>query len=271
MSERQRQARRELVVLATTVVALSRLVEGPLAWLVAGLLLALMLIGTLQVLAETLAEGVPVESLVTPAVAAVAGLGVLRLVPPGLPLVPAILGAGLLIDACLRIEIRILARAKGPTPVDRTILLAAGLLVAFLAFTGVAALVPGGLVEPLPAGAPAAAALREQSLVVLALADGFVAFLLGYRFAALQLGRLRSAATAALGYALAIAIAAGLLRAAAFPRLLGPALLTLALFLWDAFRGAGPAVRRDPRWAWQVVLLVVLGVVVVAWNLMLRS
>jgi len=271
VSERQAQARRELVILATTVVALSRLVDGPAAWAVAGLLLALMLVGTLQVLGETLSEGVPVESLVTPAVVALAGLGVLRLVPPGLLLVPAVLGAGLLIDACLRIEIRVLGRAKGPTPVDRAILLALGLLAAFLAFTGVAALVPGGLVEPAPAGAPGAAALPEHSLVVLALADGFVAFLLGYRFAAFHLGRLRPAATAALGYALAIAIAAGLLRAAAFPRLLGPALLTLALFLWDAFRGAGPAVRRDPRWAWQVALLIVLGVVVVAWNLMLRG
>ena len=271
MSERQRQARRELVVLAVTVVVLSRLLDGPLVWAVAGLLLALMLVGTLQVLGETLSEGVPVESLVMPAVAAVAGLGVLRLVPVGLLLVPAVLGLGLLVDACLRIEIRFLGRAKGPTPADRTILAVLGLLAAFLAFTGVAALVPGGLVEPLPAGAPAGPALPEQSLVVLALADGFVAFLLGYRFAALRLTRLRTAATAALGYALAIAIGAGLLRAAAFPRLLGPALLTLALFLWDSFRGAGPAVRRDPRWIWQVVLLAVLGVVVVTWNLMLRG
>jgi len=54
MIERQRQARRELVIVAVAVVALSSLVDGPVAWLVAGLLLATMLVGTLQVLAEAM-------------------------------------------------------------------------------------------------------------------------------------------------------------------------------------------------------------------------
>ena len=47
----------------------------------------------------------------------------------------------------------------------------------------------------------------------------------------------------------------------AIPRLLGPALLTLAFYLWDAFHAATPARRRDARWIWQTVLLAVLGVV----------
>jgi hypothetical protein len=43
-------------------------------------------------------------------------------------------------------------------------------------------------------------------------------------------------------------------------------LLTLVFFLWDAFHGTPPVQRRDPRWIWQTVLLVVLGALFVAWN-----
>jgi len=53
------------------------------------------------------------------------------------------------------------------------------------------------------------------------------------------------------------------------PRLMGPALLTLAFYLWDAFHAASPARRRDARWIWQTALLGGLGILVVAWNLLL--
>jgi hypothetical protein len=57
----------------------------------------------------------------------------------------------------------------------------------------------------------------------------------------------------------------------AIPRLIGPALLTLAFYLWDAIHSSSPARRRDFAWLWQIVLLVVLGIIVVAWNLLLRG
>ena len=82
---------------------------------------------------------------------------------------------------------------------------------------------------------------------------------------------LRSALFAAVTYGIAIAIAAAALRAIAIPRLLGPALLTLAFYLWDAFIGASPARRRDANWIWQTLLLAVLGVAVIAWNFLLRG
>ena len=74
----------------------------------------------------------------------------------------------------------------------------------------------------------------------------------------------------ALTYALAIAIGAAALRAMGIPRLIGPALLTLLFYLWDAFAGAAPSRRRDGRWLWQTGLLAVLGLAVIAWNLLLR-
>ena len=43
------------------------------------------------------------------------------------------------------------------------------------------------------------------------------------------------------------------------PRLLGPALLTLVLYLWSAYRGVPRTARRDARWIWEILLLAALG------------
>ena len=68
-----------------------------------------------------------------------------------------------------------------------------------------------------------------------------------------------------------VAIAAGATRAIDLPLLVGPAVLTLVFYLWDALHGTAPARRREPRFLWETILLVVLAVVVVAWNLRLRA
>ena len=47
-----RTARRDLALLAVTVVGLSRLTEPPVVWVIAVFLLVAMLFGTLQVLAD---------------------------------------------------------------------------------------------------------------------------------------------------------------------------------------------------------------------------
>lgn len=264
-------ARRDLAIAAVVVVGLSRLLEPPAVWAVAVFLLGAMLLGTLQVLADEAppteaAMGVPVESLILPAVAAVACLGAIRLVPFGLWLAPALLVTWWLVGRTLALEARINAAAEGLTVDDRTAVLVTILLVGFLAFTGVAAMVAGGLVQPDAGGKP----LQETNLLVLAGADAIVAFLLGYRAAALRVTDLRDALWSGLTYAVAIAIGAAGLRAMEIPRLIGPALLTLLFYLWDAFAGVAPARRRDGGWLWQTGLLAVLGLAVVAWNLLLR-
>jgi hypothetical protein len=149
---------------------------------------------------------------------------------------------------------------------DRTAVLVTILLVAFIGFTGVAAMVPGGLVQPQGGTGP----LPETNLLVLAIGDGIIAGLLGYRAVALRLGNLVDALWSAATYLAAIAIGAAALRAMEIPRLIGPALLTLAFYLWDALTGTHPARRRELRWIWQTGLLAALGVVVTAWNLLLR-
>jgi hypothetical protein len=270
-----RAARRDLTLVAVTIVGLSRLIEPPGVWFVAIFLLGAMLLGTLQVLGDERADddagglGVPIESLILPAVAAVAAVGAIRLVPFGLWLVPALVVTGVLVARCLSLEARILASRDGLDEEGRTAVLVTTLLVAFIGFVGVAATVPGGLVRPDSEGL-AGGPLPESDLIALALGDAVIAFLLGYRAAALRVATVRDALWSALTYAAAIAIGAAAVRAMEIPRLLGPALLTLVFYLWDAFHAATPTRRREARWIWQTVLLVGLGVVVIVWNLLLR-
>jgi hypothetical protein len=246
---------------------------------VAVLLLAATLLGSLQVLGAVEAPagdgGVPIESLILPAVAAIGCLGAIGLIPVGVWLVPALAATALLVDRALVLEERILVAEHGLSAEDRSSVLVATILIAFISFVGVATLVPGGLAGAVGAlGGPSGTAsgpLAGSDLLLLAIADALIAGLLGYRAAALRVASLRDALWSAATYAIAIAIGAAALRAMAIPRLIGPALLTLAFYLWDAFHGAPPSRRRDPAWIWQTILLLVVGVLVVGWNLLIRT
>lgn len=267
----------DLVVIAVALAAIGRLAEGPALWvaaLLAGLALGLAALEILGADAPPgVAElGVPVESLLLPAATGLASVFAIHVVPVGLLLVPALFAVGSLVAASIAIERRILARSSGPTTADRTALLGLVVLVAFVAFTGIAAAIPGALVEPLPTGVEdPVPGLPLGGLALLASLDGLVAGILGYRMAALQGPTLRGALGVALSYAAVIAIAAAALRAMALPRLVGPALLTLVLYLWSAYRGVQRGTRRDPRWIWEVLLLAALGVLVVLWNLVAQG
>ncbi len=238
-----RLARRDLAIAAVVVVGLSRLLEPP-ARLGSSrsFLLGAMLFGTLQVLADEAppAErrmGVPIESLILPSVAAVACLGAIRLVPFGLWLVagPA-RSPWLLVGRTLALEARINRGHGGPDrrTTGRRVLVTI-LLVGFLAFTGIAAMVPGGLVQP---GVRRRGAARDATC---SCSPGRTRSSRSCSATARRRCGSRTCATrsgSALTYAIAIAIGAAALRAMEIPRLIGPALLTLLFYLWDAFAGA---------------------------------
>jgi hypothetical protein len=270
--EHRRAHRRELVILAIAVIGLSRLLDGPLVWLAAALLAAAVAVGAAAYIADGRARDAPVEGVIMPALAAAATLGAIRIVPLGVLLIPALAAAWVLIDRTLAFEGSIAGRDAEATPDDRMTALGYAIVIAFLAFVGVATFIQGGLVEPPPsADAPAPVPLDEQALLLLALADALVAGLLGFRVSVLRERTLRDALWSAATYAAVVAIAAAAVRAVALPRLLAPALLALVFFVWDGVHGAPPTQRRDPRWIWQIALLVVLGGAVVAWNLALRT
>ena len=263
--------RLDLVIVATAVVAMAVVLSGPLVWLVAILLLAVVVVGTFRILADDASgsgSGVPIESLFLPAIAAIGCLGAMRLVPVGLGVVPALIAAGLLIDRALAIESEMARAVQGPTADDRVRTLMAILVVALVAFVGVAAIVPGGIAGT---GRPGAltVALPIGDLVLLALADAGIAGFLGYRAAALRSTSVREALWAAATYAAAIAVGAASIRAMGIPRLIGPALLMFLFYLWDTLHAVTPSQRRDPRWIWETVALAGVGAAVAFWNLRL--
>ena len=264
---------RDLAIAVGVVIALSRFAPDPFVWPIAIVLLAAVFLGGLQVVAEAdpaaQGVGVPVESLILPAAASVAALGAIRLVPIGVVLVPAFVLAGGLVGLAVVTELRV-ARASGPpSSTDRTAILVQIMIVGFLAFSGVAALVPGGLPTPGQAGG----GLGPDALAVIgqAGADAVIAFLLGYRTAALRTSNLRDVTWFGLTGAAVVAIAAVALRSIEIPRILGPALLVLVFFLWDAIHSGGPVRRRDPWRAWETVLLAVLAIVVIGWSVGIRG
>jgi hypothetical protein len=262
---------RDLVLAATIVIGLSRFVDGELPWVMAALLLAAMGLAGLQILGDidlaAQTAGVPIESVILPAVAAVAGIGVLRAVPIGLLLIPALVAVAWFLGLTVSTELRLAASTTPPSSADRAAVLLQALVAAFGAFIGIAILVPAGL--PGVAGVTAPASIAD--LAVLAIADGLIAFLLAYRISALRTSNLRDVGWAASTAAAVVAIGAAAFRTIEIPSLLGPALLVLVLFLWDAIHGGAPARRRDPRRRLETALLVVLGLVVVGWSLGLRG
>ena len=263
---------RDLVIAASTVVGMAAVLSGPLVWPAAILLLAGTIFGTLQVVGDVddqvAGHGVPIESLFVPAVAAMGCFGAIRLVPLGLAIVPALLLTGFLIDRTLAIESRLASTGQDASDEERSQALVAMLIVALVAFAGVAALVPGGMAGREASGAPIAP-LALGNLVLLAVADAVVAGLLGYRAAALRGSQVREALWAALTYAAAIAVGAAAIRAMGIPRLVGPALLMFLFYLWDSLHATSPTRRRDPRWIWETVVLAGLGAAVAFWNLSL--
>lgn len=260
-------ARRELMLVAAVLVGMARLVEGEGAFLVTGLLPAVILVVGIGVLDREEGRGRPFESLLVPAVLAGGAAAAIHLVPVGLGLLVAVGAFAVLFDRVLALEMRLLAQPTGASDADRARILLAAVVTAFVAFAGIAAIVPNGLADPAAAGG---AMLDESWLVVLAADDALIALLLGYRVASLRYGTALDAARSAVTYAIVIAVAAGAVRAIDLPRLVGPAVLTLVFYLWDELHGTAPAHRRDPRFLWETILLVVLAVVVVAWNLRLR-
>jgi hypothetical protein len=185
-------------------------------------------------------------------------------------MIPALGVLAIVLDRILALEIRLLAQHTSPSEADRSRVLLTALLAAFVAYTGLATLVPDALGDP-GVAATDGGTLALSGLVVLAFDVALVSLLLGYRLAVMRYGSAADAARSALTYALVIAVAAGATRAIDTPRLLGPVMLTLVFYLWDALHGTGRGRRRQPRFVVEVIVLAALGIVVIAWNLQLAG
>jgi hypothetical protein len=254
--------RRELAVLAAALVGASRLVDPPVAWAVVALTAATLVAGAWRALDASGPRSVPFAMLILPSAAAVVSCLAIRLVPVEPILGLAIVAAGVLVQLALTLEARLAAAVGGASSAVREQVVWLALIVAFVGFVGIAGAVPGGLVDPDASSTP----VGSLDVAILAMSDAALAAVLGYRLAALRIATTRDVLAFATTSAAVVLVAAGALHALAVPRLLGPALLTLVFFLWEALHAAGPARRRDARWLWEVVLLAALGLVVVALN-----
>ena len=265
-------AGRQIGLSVALLTLVARAVDGAWGWPVAGLAIVFVLVaGSRAVPVRTAPlRSIEFAPLLVPAVLAGAAIGAVRLAPVGLVVVALAAAVGLAVERLLALERRLAGVPDAIGADDRTIVTAAALATAFVGFVGVATLVPGGLAGKLPpvtsigVGGPA---LGRAALAALVAADAAVAVALGYRFARLRLPGGRRAWWVALSSGLVVAIGAGSVRVLGIPNLLGPALLTLLLFLWESYRGAAPERRRDPRWMWEIALLAILGAAVVVLNL----
>ena len=260
-------ARRELVVVATLLVALSLLVAPAEAPIVAALLPVAVLLAGLGVLRAAGAVTRPYASLLLPALLTGGTVASLHLVPPGLWLLVALAAFAVVVDLVLALEMGIAAQPNAVNEGDQARVLVAAVVTVFIAFTGVAALVPGGMPEPTASQTAGSSAMTQGWLLVLAAADAVAGLVVGWRISALRFGAPLEIARSAVTYGLVVAISAGLIRAIDLPRLVGPAVLTLVFYLWDAQHGSAPARRRERRFVWEMLLLGGLAIVVMAWNL----
>ncbi len=259
-------ARHELVLAATLLVGLSTLVAPDDAFVLAALLPVAVLVAGLGVLRAAGAPSRPYAALLLPAVMTGSAAAAVHLVPAGPWLLVAVAAFAIVLDRVVELESRIVLQVSGDSESDRSEVLVAAVVTAFLAFTGVASLIPGGMPEP--AGSPVAgtSAMTQGWLAALALADAAAALVIGWRISALRFGAPFQIVRSALTYALIAAISAGLIRAIDLPRLVGPAVLTLVFYLWDVQHASAPARRQERRFMWEMLLLAGLAIIVVAWN-----
>jgi hypothetical protein len=265
---------RDLSIAVGVIVALARFAPEGFVWPIAVVLLAAVYLGSLQIVGEAdpgaQSSGVPIESVLLPAAASIAALGAIRLVPIGIVLVPAFVLAGGLVALTLLTELRIARSSGPPADTERTAVQVEILLVGFLGWAGVAALVPGGLPSPGDGSGAGSGGGATVPLAWVAQAGGnaVIAFLLAYRAAALRSTSFRYVTWFALTGAAVVAIATVALRSIEIPRILGPALLVVVFFLWDAIHSGGRTRRRrDPRRIWETALLAVLAIAVIGWTL----
>jgi hypothetical protein len=135
--------------------------------------------------------------------------------------------------------------------------------IAFLAFAAVGGFVPAGL-------AGDGRTLTATALVATIALDVLIGGLAGYRIATLRLHSWREGVVALYQYAVASGHIGGFLRVLALPRLFGPALLTLLLYLVTGFRESPTPIRRSRRLIEESGLLVLIGAAAVIWGLLAK-
>lgn len=283
----ERNGARELGLVIATLAVCIHFIDGVPLWVATVLTVAAMISGVSHLLGDSRPWRTPPDRLVLPALAAFSVVGIAHLFAPVPWLAFVFVGTWLLVAWVVELETRDIsaqpgrATASGPVPGEAVARSEAGssdsldsharpfavrvgaLGIGFLAFAAVGGFVPGGL-------AGDGKTLTASGLVATIGLDVLIGGLAGYRIAALLPHSRREGLVAFYQYAVASGHVGGFLRVLALPRLFGPALLTLLLYLVTGFRESPTPMRQSRRLIEESGLLVLAGVAAVIWGLLAK-
>ena len=281
----ERSGARELGLVTAALAVSVHFVDGPPLWIATGFMIAAVVAAVTHLLGDWRPWRVSPERLVLPGLATFGVAGIAHLFGPVPWLAVVFVGAWLLITWVVELETatgeghKALAPAhvvvakgdpQGAEPAgsgdghSRPFEVRVGTLgIAFLAFAAVGGFVPGGL-------AGDGKTLTALALVATIALDVVIGGLAGYRIAALRVHTWREGVVAMYQYAVASGHIGGFLRVLALPRLFGPALLTLLLYLVTGFRESPTPIRRSRRLIEESGLLVLAGAAAVVWGLLAK-
>jgi hypothetical protein len=302
-----RSGAREIGLFVATLGVLVHFIDPAQAAIVTALVLVAAVLGMTAMFGEWKPWRVPLVPAILPALAAFATAGAARLVEPvpwllfvflagwavttwvvGLELAPADTAIDAPRDASLRpvvgapIRMRPTHRAEfdlprivaepldlepeepaHPRPVA---VRSAALGLSFAAFAAIGGLVPGGMADGL--GIPG-----TEALVLTVVLEVVVAGLLGYRLASLtRMSRFDRIVRilAFVQYAAPVGLLGAVLRVAGLPRLFGPALLTLVVYVITVIRDSTDPVLENRRLLQELAVLGTVGGVAVLWGVLVR-
>lgn len=296
----QRNGARELGLVIATLAVSAHFVDGMALWVAMVLIAVAMVSGVSHLLGEWRPWRIAPERLVLPALAAFSVVGIAHVFAPVPWLAFVFVGTWLLVawvveletadstaqpapvaasddvstEAAASTDSAIPGEARGLTEAGASESLAdnhgrpfsvrvGALGIAFLAFAAVGGFVPGGL-------AGDGKTLTAPALVATIALDVLIGGLAGFRIAALLPHSRREGLVAFYQYALAAGHIGGFLRVLALPRLFGPALLTLLLYLVTGFRESPTPIRQSRRLLEESGLLVLAGAAAVFWGLLAK-
>jgi hypothetical protein len=268
----KRNGARELGLLVASLTVLVRFVDEIPLWAATALVVVTAAAGTANLRGEAWPWQWSPDRLALPALSGFAAVGTARLVDPVPWLVFVFLGVWLLVGWAVAIETLPAwteSREQLAHPIEsadhpRPLAARTGALgVGFLAFAAVGGVVPAGL-------AGDGVALTATALIATIALDVVIGGLIGYRISALARPSGQEGAAAFYQYGVTAGHAGGLLRVAALPRLFGPALLVLTVYLVTGLRESPVPIRRNGRLLRETLLLVVVGLLAVVWGLLAR-
>lgn len=266
----QRNGARELGLIVATLAVLSGFVTDAPLWAATALTAIVAAAGTASLLGELRPWRWPLDRVSLPAMAAFVSVGMARLVDP-VPWLAVVFAGSWAVTAwvaSIETAAATVDGKPGSVALDGTHARATGARLgafglAFLGFAAIGGIVPGGV-------AGDGQTLTVAAFLATIVLDVAIGGLAGYRIAAVRPHTAGQAAVAFYQYSMIVAPVGVLVRVLALPRLFGPAVLTLALYLVTSLRESDEPVRFNARLLEETMVLIFAGAVVVAIGLVVK-